>query len=63
MEFPELNLTNVEADTKVDGLSFTQLKYSLDVLLYVTFRDVVKYVVPLISAYIKQKVESSFKLE
>lgn len=63
MEFPELNLTKIEADAKVDGLSFTQLKYSFVVLLYVTFRDVVKYVVPLISAYIKQKVESSLKLE
>jgi len=61
MEFPEFNLTRAEDVKASDPMN--QLKYSFVVLLYVTFRDIVKYALPLLSAYIKQKLETPIKLE
>jgi hypothetical protein len=66
MEFLEVNLTQVEAAAKAGTdptLTLNQLKYSLLVLLYVTFRDVVKYFVPIIVNSITKKIDPSLKLE
>lgn len=67
MEFLDINMTQLEADAKAASestLSLGQLKYSFVVLLYVMFRDVVKYFIPILTSYFRQKLEkSTFKLE
>lgn len=66
MEFLDINITQLEVDAKAAGAdpkTISQLKYSFVVLLYVMFRDVVKYFIPIITTYFKQKLEKPFKLE
>lgn len=66
MEFLDINMTQLEADAKAasgDKLTLGQLKYSLVVLLYVMFRDVVKYFIPILTTYVRKTLEPTLKLE
>jgi hypothetical protein len=61
MDEAYLDLPNMTKTLHNDDLTSTvqTIKYSLVVLVYLCFRDVIKYAIPLIKAYIADKLKTT----